>query len=420
MKLFADFHIHSRFSQATSKNINIKNLYNWSKKKGINILGTGDFTHPLWLKEIRENLEPAEEGLLKVKNENNNNFYFRFIITGEVSLVYNQGGKTRKIHHIIFVPTLEAASQINKKLSFFGNLNSDGRPILRINSKDLLKIILEIDKKIFLVPAHAWTPWFGVFGSKSGFDSLEECFGDLSKEIFAIETGLSSDPKMNWLVPELNRITLISNSDAHSLQKIGREANVFDILKKEISFSEIRKIIKNGDKKRFLYTIEFFPQEGKYYYDGHRNCGFSIPPQKSKKEKYICPLCKKPLTLGVLHRIEKISKGKRNKRVNKIPFKSIIPLPEIISQALGKKSFTKKAEIEYNKLISFFGNEMNVLLEAEIKEINKISLPKIAEGVKRVREGKLIIEPGFDGQYGKIKIWPKDNTNYLSNQNKLF
>ncbi len=424
MKIFADFHIHSRFARATSKDINLENLYFWAKKKGINILGTGDFTHPLWFEELEKNLEPSEGGLFKLKGKDDNDFYFRFVITGEISLIYFQGGRVRKIHHIVFVPDFKTAKKINTQLSWIGNLASDGRPILGLDSKSLLKIILETNPESFLVPAHAWTPWFGIFGSKSGFDSLEECFQELTKEVFAIETGLSSDPAMNWRLSSLDKITLISNSDAHSPQKIGREANVFEIEPENLSFKEIKRIIKEQDKEKFLFTIEFYPQEGRYYYDGHRNCNVSFSPQESKKQNNICPVCQRPLTIGVLNRVDSLADRPEGfEPEGKIPFKSLIPLPEIIAQALGQKSFNKSVQKEYENLIATFGNEMAVLLDVPIEEISQKSLPKIAQGVKKVREQDLIIKPGFDGQYGEIAIWPENiekSTQGQISQNTLF
>ena len=301
MKFAADFHIHSRYSRATSPSINLPNLDSWAKIKGIKVLGTGDFTHPGWFDEIKKELEPAESGLFKLKKQDSKT---RFILTSEISCIYSQGGRVRKIHIIVFAPSFKAVEKINLKLGEIGNLKSDGRPILGLNAKELVKIVLEADENCMVVPAHAWTPWFSVFGSKSGFDSLEECFGEYTKYIYAIETGLSSDPAMNWRLSQLDKITLISNSDSHSLAKIGREANVFDT---ELDYDAITEIIKNHDNKKFLYTIEFFPEEGKYHYDGHRDCNLSLKPEQSKKYNNICPRCGKPLVIGVLNRVEELA-----------------------------------------------------------------------------------------------------------------
>jgi len=414
MKIITDFHIHSKHSRATSQEMDLEHLFIWAQKKGINILGTGDFTHPSWLKELKEKLEEAEDGLYKIKSSylpphTSHLHYFRFALTGEISVIYSQDGKVRKIHHLVFVPNFEVAEKINTQLSWVGNLEADGRPTLGMNSVELLKIVLESHPDSFLVPAHAWTPWFGIFGSKSGFDSLEECFGNLSKEIFSIETGLSSDPPMNWRLSSLDRITLISNSDAHSPRKIGREANVFEIEKEKISLKEIKRILKEKDRKKFLYTIEFFPQEGKYHYDGHRNCGVCFSPEETKKYNGICPKCGGPLTVGVMHRIEKLAdRGKDVLPENAIPFKSLVPLEEIIKEALNQNSISKIVEEEYQKLIENFSSEMNILLEVPIEDLKKIAHPLVAEGIKRVREGKVFISPGFDGEYGKVSIFKEE------------
>ncbi len=423
MRIIADFHIHSKYSRATSKEMEIKPLFLWAQRKGINLLGTGDITHPAWLKELEEALEEAEPGLYRLKeaSENSSNF-FRFVLTGEISVVYSSYGKVRKIHHLIVVPNFETAKKINTQLSWIGNLEADGRPILGLDSYELLKIILEAHPDAFLVPAHAWTPWFGIFGSKSGFDSLEECFKDLTGEIFSLETGLSSDPAMNWRLSSLDRITLISNSDAHSPRKIAREANVFEIEKEKISLKEIKRILKEKDKSKFLYTIEFFPQEGKYHFDGHRNCQVCFSPQETLKYNGLCPKCGQPLTIGVMHRVEDLADRKEDEIPSGlIPFKSLVPLEEIIKEALGQQSFSKAVEEEYQKLIKVFKNELTLLLEIPLKEIEKITFPEIAEGIKKVREGKVYIEPGFDGQYGKISLFKEGKPGpQITTQETLF
>ncbi len=417
MKIVADFHIHSKYSRATSQKMNLEYLFVWAQKKGVNILGTGDFTHPVWFKELKEKLEEAEDGLYKIKSSHlpshthlqphiSHFYYFRFILTGEISVIYSCRGKVRKIHHLVFVPNFETAEKINTQLSWVGNLEADGRPILGMDSKELLKIVLESHPDSFLVPAHAWTPWFGIFGSKSGFDSLNECFGELSKEIFSIETGLSSSPDMNWRLSFLDRITLISNSDAHSPGKIAREANVFEIEKEKISFKEIKRILKEKDRKKFLYTIEFFPQEGKYYFDGHRSCEVCFSPEETKKYNGVCPKCGRSLTLGVMNRIENLADRKKNFiPENAIPFKSLVPLEEIIKESLNQNSFSKIVEKEYQKLIENFSNELKILLEVSLEDLKKIAHPMVVEGIKRVREGKVFIFPGFDGEYGKVSIF---------------
>ncbi|MCD6550019.1 DNA helicase UvrD [bacterium] len=415
MKIIADFHIHSKYSRATSPQTDLENLDKWAKLKGIKVLGTGDFTHPLWFQELKEKLEPVEPGLFKLKNSDSD---VRFILTVEISNIYSKAGRVRKIHNVIFSPSFEVAEKINTQLGWIGNLKSDGRPILGLDSKELLKIVLDASDKCLVVPAHIWTPWFSLFGSRSGFDSIEECFEDYSKYIYAVETGLSSDPAMNWRLSALDNIALISNSDAHSPQKIGREANVFDT---ELDYFSIIEAIKNKDPQRFLYTIEFYPQEGKYHYDGHRNCGISCSPQESKKYNNICPVCGKPLTIGVLNRVEELADRPEGFRPEgSIPFKSLIPLKEIIAEALGLGSETKEVDTEYNNLIKQFESEFNVLLHVSRQDLETVVLPEIAEGIIRAREGKVYIEPGYDGVYGKIRIFSKGEKRELSKQKTLF
>ncbi|MEK7665016.1 MAG: endonuclease Q family protein [Patescibacteria group bacterium] len=419
MKFAADFHIHSKYSRATSPLMDLENLDKWAKIKGIKVLGTGDFTHPLWLENLEEKLEPAEAGLLKLRSENAGT---RFVLTSEISCIYSKGGKVRKVHIIVFAPSFEAVKKINFQLNGVGNLKADGRPILGLDAKELAKIIFNSCEDCLVIPAHAWTPWFSVFGSKSGFNSIEECFEDYSKYIYAIETGLSSNPAMNWRLSQLDKITLISNSDAHSGPKLGREANVFDT---EIKYSAIAEAIKLKDPKKFLYTIEFFPEEGKYHYDGHRECNLRLSPEESKKYNNICPKCAKSLTIGVLNRIEELADRREGfLPKNTIPFKSLIPLEEIIADSTGTSLASKNVGNFYNNLISNIGSEFEILLEAKKKEIEKFSSLEIAEGVIRTREGVVFIEPGYDGVYGKIKIFPeKENKKYknlLSSQKTLF
>ena len=419
MQFIADFHLHSKYSRATSPQMDLENLDKWAKIKGIKVLGTGDFTHPEWLKELKEKLEPAETGLFKLKS-NLPAFVdeTRFIFTAEISCIYSKGGRTRKIHIIIFAPSFEVVEKINTQLGWIGNLKSDGRPILGLDAKELAKIVLNISGDCLIVPSHAWTPWFSIFGSRSGFDSVEECFEEYSKEIFAIETGLSSDPAMNWRLSALDRITLISNSDAHSPSRIGREANIFDT---ELNYSAITETIKTKNPTKFLYTIEFFPEEGKYHYDGHRLCEISLNPTETKKYNGICPACGKPLTIGVLNRVEQLADRPEGfKPENAIPFKSLVPLTEIIADALGLTVGTKQVEGEYKNLIEKFKNEFNILIGLPKAELEAVTLPEIAEGITRVREGKLDIEPGYDGIYGKIRIFSKGEQKTVSRQKTLF
>jgi len=415
MRFIADFHIHSKYSRATSKDMDLEALDKWAKIKGIKVLGTGDFTHPEWLKNLKEKLEPAEPGLFKLKKNDKGT---RFILTAEISCIYSKNNRVRKIHIIVFAPSFEAVEKINAHLGWIGNLKSDGRPILGLDAKELAKIVLESCPECLIIPAHIWTPWFSIFGSKSGFDSIKECFEEYSKYIYAGETGLSSDPAMNWRISGLDKITLISNSDAHSPQKIGREANVFDA---ELSYEAISQAIKKQDSSKFLYTIEFFPEEGKYHFDGHRNCNISLSPKESKKYNNICPSCGKPLTLGVLNRVEELADRPEGVRPEaKIPFKSLIPLEEIIADALDQGTGTKGVLAEYNNLIKELGSEFNILLDASEESLEAKTLPEIVQGIIRVRQGKVDLEPGYDGVYGKIHIFSQEERKELSKQSVLF
>jgi len=418
MQYICDFHIHSKYSRATSKNTDIDNLTKWAKIKGIDVLGTGDFTHPQWFRELKEKLEPAETGLFKLKSQiRNSKSETRFILTTEISSIYNKNGKTRKIHNIIFAPSFEAVEKINTHLGWIGNLKSDGRPILGLDAKELAKIVLGISSDCLIVPAHAWTPWFSIFGSNSGFDSIEECFEEYSKYIYSIETGLSSDPEMNWQLSALDKITLISNSDAHSPAKIGREANIFEGGK--IDYNLIIGAIKRDtnyelhandtNKLRLTKTIEFFPEEGKYHWDGHRNCQVLFSPEESAKYNNICPRCGKRLTIGVMNRVRQLADRKPGEKPAKvIPFQRLIPLEEIIADVLEIGVGTKGVNEHYRNLVRVFGNEFKVLLEARKQEISVASLPEIAEGIERVRKGKISIVPGYDGEYGKISIFGRE------------
>ncbi len=420
MKFIGDFHIHSKYSRAVSPLMNLENLDKWAKIKGIKVMGTGDFTHPKWFEEIKKQLEPAEPGLFKLRDSDSGT---RFILTAEISCIYKKNEKVRKIHIVVFAPSIDAVEKINIELNKIGNLHSDGRPILGLDAKELAKIVLNASEDCLIVPAHAWTPWFSVFGSKSGFNSLEECFDEYTKYIYAIETGLSSDPAMNWRLSQLDKITLISNSDAHSLPKIGREANIFDT---DLSYNGIANAIRKKDKSKFLYTVEFFPEEGKYHYDGHRTCNLSLKPQQSKKYNNICPKCGKPLVIGVLNRVEELADRPEGfVPKDAIPFKNLIPLNEIISDAVGVSVSSKEVLRHYDNLIKNLGSEFKILLESTAKEIEGNSILEIADGVMKVREGKVSIEPGYDGVYGKIKIFSdkdhkKGKTRKPANQKSLF
>ena len=422
--------IHSKYSRAVSPQMVLDNLDKWAKIKGINVLGTGDLTHPLWLKEIKQKLEPAEPGLFKLKKEYKVDSFGRldggveprFMLTGEISCIYSKGGKVRRVHHLYLVPDIATAEKINAKLSFIGNLKSDGRPILGLDSKKFLEICLEASPDVMVIPAHAWTPWFSIFGSKSGFDAIEECFDELSKYIYAVETGLSSDPAMNWRLSKLDNVALVSNSDSHSPTRIGREANVFNA---ELSYKGIVEAIKSRDLDKFLYTVEFFPEEGKYHYDGHRVCNVSFTPEETKKNNFLCPKCKRPLTVGVLARVEELAdRASGFKPANMIPYKNVVPLDQVISDSMGltvtsNTGWPRKVMEEYEKLVKKFGNEFSVLLEATEEDLKKGALPEIAAGISKVRKGEVHIEAGYDGEYGKIKIFTAQERDMGSKQVQL-
>jgi len=372
MPFIADFHIHSKYSRATSRDMDIPNLDRAAQTKGVNLVGTGDFTHPLWRAHLKKTLSPVAPGIFK----HDKTF---FLLTCEVSNIYYKEGRLKKIHNIIFAPDFNTVEKISSKLERFGDLYSDGRPNLKLDAKDLVELLLDIDERIIIVPAHVWTPWFSLFGSRSGFDSIEECFEEYSKYIFAAETGLSSDPSMNWRLSALDKITLISCSDAHSPQKIGREANVFNT---ELSYEAIVEAIKQKDSRKFLYTIEFFPQEGKYHYDGHRNCGISLPPEETKRYKGICPVCKKPLTVGVLNRVDQLADRPEGfEPENSIPFKRVVPLREIVAESLGQNVATKLVDEVYTRVVNRYGGEMNVLLDISLEELSGFVPPRLIEGI---------------------------------------
>jgi uncharacterized protein (TIGR00375 family) len=378
----------------------LDNLATWGRKKGITLMGTGDFTHPTYFAEMRSKLEVFDEGIYVLKRGERET---KFILTGEVSNIFSQGGKVRKVHTLIFVPNLSAVEGINDKLRGLGKLGSDGRPIFGFPAKDLVKIVLDVSSECLVVPAHAWTPWFSVFGANSGFDSLEECYEEEVKHIYAIETGLSSDPEMNWRLSMLDTITLISNSDAHSPNRLGREANVFDC---GLTYREIAGAIRDKDPRKFLFTVEFFPEEGKYHFDGHRNCGVIFSPPQTKANNYLCPVCKKRLTIGVMHRVEEMADRKEGfVPGNSIPSIHMVPLDEIVAESIGVGVGTKAVETEYERLIQEGGSEFAVLLELPPEELKAFTSPRMLEGIVRMRQGKLHIVPGHDGVYGKIDIF---------------
>jgi uncharacterized protein (TIGR00375 family) len=399
MKFIADLHLHSKYSRATSQEMEVKALAQWAKRKGIKLLGTGDFTHPLYFLDLKSKLNPLGNGLFVLKEEPDGT---HFMLTVEVSNMYSQGGKSRRIHTLIFAPSFEVVEKINTRLSKYGKTGSDGRPIFGFSAKDLLKMILDLSPECLLIPAHAWTPWFSIFGANSGFDSIQECYEEESKNIRAIETGLSSDPEMNWRLSGLDDITLISNSDAHSPSKIGREANVFNC---ELSYRAITEAIRKKDPRRILYTIEFFPEEGKYHYDGHRNCNILFSPQETRKHKSICPVCGKRLTVGVMNRVNELADRPEGFVSPKaIPALHTVPLDEIIADILGVGANASSVEKEYLRLVEKGGSEFDILLELSPEQLSSFTPPNILQGILRVREGRLKITPGYDGVFGKIEI----------------
>ena len=392
MKIISDLHIHSRFSRATSNTLNIPNLEKYAKIKGLNLLGTGDFTHPEWIKELKNELTEDGSGILKTKTG------FNFLLQTEISLIYSQDGKGRRVHNIVLAKNLDIVDQINTQLRKKGRLDYDGRPIFGISCVEFVEFMKNIDKGIEIIPAHIWTPWFSMFGSNSGFDSIKECFKEKTDEIHAIETGLSSDPAMNWRLSQLDNLSIVSFSDLHSYWpwRIGREATIFNC---KLDYDEIIKSLRN---KSIEMTIEVDPNYGKYHLDGHRACNVCLEPKESLKNKNICPKCKRPLTVGVLQRVEHLAdRNEGFKPKDAVPFKSLIPLSEILSALLGTALSSQKTWKEYNNLINKFGSELNVLLEAEKKELEKTANEKIAEAIISNREGKIKIKPGYDGVYGE-------------------
>jgi len=394
LRVISDFHIHSKYSRATSRDMEIPSISKWAKIKGIDLVGTGDFTHPDWLREVKSYLKEYEEGIYEFDG-------VYFILSAEINLIFSFKGKSRKVHICLLAKSFEDVEKLNRAFSEYGELSIDGRPILPFNCIEFTKLIKDLTPDTFIYPAHAWTPWFGIFGSVTGFDSLEEAFGNEIKYIHAIETGLSSDPPMNWLVSKLDKFSLLSNSDAHSPAHLGREANVFQI---DLNYDELIDSIIKKDKNRFLFTIEFFPEEGKYHFDGHRNCGVSMSPEESIKIKNICPNCHKPMTLGVLHRVYELKDRDKIDNNNFIPYKSVIPLMEIISQALEKNESSKVVQDEYSKIIGKFDNEFNVLIFLPINEMAGKMDDRILKLIKNMREGKVIKKAGFDGEFGKIEV----------------
>lgn len=469
MSMLADLHLHSRYSRAVSSEMTVLGIANWARRKGIDLVATGDFLHPLWIREVKVNLEETGNGFLTVRsgfaqdsspspalrNQNDVDAGPLFLLSTEISSIYSQGGKVRRIHNLIFASSILDAEKIGRVLIDKGaNLGSDGRPIVGLSARDLLELVLGVSPSALMVPAHAWTPWFSLFGSESGFDSIDECFSDMSRYIYAIETGLSSDPAMNWRISELDERSIVSFSDAHSGPKLGREATVFRFRSglppraaaggpgglishrrgpsavprddKTFSYDDFVKAIKRekGGNWEIDCTVEFFPEEGKYHYTGHRNCSIRQSPEETRKLGKTCPVCGKPLTVGVMHRVEELSsRSEEELKIqreinengvmlvrsglfpNRPGYTMLVPLMEILAEVLGKLSASKKVLDEYTRLVDKFGSEFKVLLEMSVNEIAAFSGPRVAEAIEKVRKGELSIEPGYDGVFGKVKIW---------------
>lgn len=428
MKFYADLHVHSKHSRATSKELDLEHLYLWAQYKGIHLVGTGDYVHPTWMKELEQKLEPAEEGFFKLKDQYAKpmDAYVpkacrapvRFMLTVEISNIYKRLDKVRKVHNLIWSPGFEAAKKVQAKLGAIGNIKSDGRPILGLDSRDLLEITLEADPQNIFVPAHIWTPWFSVLGSMGGFDRMEDCFADLTNHIYAVETGLSSDPLMNWRLKQLDSFILVSNSDAHSPSKLGREANIFDT---EFSYPAIYKALADTKDKGLVGTIEFFPQEGKYHYDGHRLCQVRWHPRQTKEHNGLCSGCGKPVTVGVMARVEELAdrpEGEKSRRHR--PYWNVVPLPEVIAEAKGTGPATKGVQESYMNMLTQLGNEFTILLDASIDQIRRSAGEVIAEGINRMRKGEVKIAAGYDGEYGTVEIFKHGEREKIEKQLALF
>ncbi|GAA2846088.1 hypothetical protein GCM10010517_02710 [Streptosporangium fragile] len=410
MRFHADLHIHSKYSRACSKDSDLTHLTRWARRKGVTVMGTGDFTHPAWFAHLRESLVPAEPGLFRLREDLDREIartlppgvasaQVRFMLSVEVSTVYRRGGRTRKIHHLVYMPGFDAAEAFNRALAPAGDLGSDGRPVLGLDSRELLEATLGSGDGAYLVPAHVWTPWFGVFGSKSGFDTVEECYGDLTGHIFALETGLSSDPAMNWRVSGLDRYRMVSYSDAHSPPRVGRETTVFDV---DLDYFAILRALRTGTG--YEGTVEFFPEEGRYHLDGHRKCGVRLDPEETRKLGGICPVCGRRLTVGVLSRVEDLADREEGVRPDGAAgFRSLVPLPEIVGEVLGVGPASKKVLREMDELTAALGPELAILEEVPVDDIAAYS-PPLAEAVDRLRRGEVIREAGYDGEYGVIRL----------------
>jgi len=427
MDYVADLHIHSPYSRATSPTSNLTGLAAWARIKGICVLGTGDFTHPGWFRQLKDELEPAEPGLFRLKDESAISSPLpevplpdspvRFLLSAEVSSIYKRHGKVRKVHNLLYVPDFASAERINGRLAAIGNIASDGRPILGLDSRDLLEILLEEAPEGFLVPAHIWTPWFSLFGSRSGFDDIEECFGDLTGHVFALETGLSSDPDMNRTISGLDRFSLISNSDCHSPGKLGREANLFST---GLDFFSLRDAIRGNRRETFRATVEFFPEEGKYHFDGHRACKVCLDPVETRRLQLRCPVCAKPLTVGVHHRVMELADRPQPLFAPDAPqVFSLIPLPEVLAEICGVGAASKEVMRQYALTIATFGSEFNLLLHTPLEEISQ-HVPLLGEAIGRMRSGQVIRQPGYDGEYGVIRVFGEGELDRLDARRKIF
>ena len=411
MKMIGDLHIHSRFSMATSREGTPENLDFWARKKGISLIGTGDFTHPVWREELKERLVTEGNGLYRLRDEyvkeESRKFPgkgIHFVVSGEISSIYKKNGKTRKVHNVILLPSLEAADTMAQRLEKIGNIHSDGRPILGLDSHDLLEMMLDVCPDGILIPAHIWTPHFSVLGAKSGFDSVEECFEELTPYVHALETGLSSDPAMNWRISKLDRYQLVSNSDAHSPSKLGREANLLDI---DCSYEGLYQAIQTG--KGLEGTVEFFPEEGKYHFDGHRKCGVSLSPVEAERLGGICPVCGKKLTMGVDHRVEQLADREEGfvKKDGK-KYESLVPLPEVVAACMGYSTASKKVHGCFEQMMQTLGTEFDILRNVPAEDIKSCAGERIAEGIENVRTGNVKRIPGYDGEYGKIQLFDEN------------
>jgi DNA helicase-2/ATP-dependent DNA helicase PcrA len=415
-KFITDLHVHSKFSRATAKNLDLENLYIAAMIKGVTVVGTGDFTYPEWITEIEEKLEPAEPGLLKLKKEISRELdknvpvicqnKVRFILQTEISSIYKKNNRVRKNHNLIFFPDIEIVKKFNAILDKIGNIRSDGRPILGLDAKKLLELMLSVDDTGMFIPAHIWTPWFSMFGSKSGFDTIEECFGSLSKHIFAAETGLSSDLPMNFRVKNLDNLSFVSNSDAHSPRFLGRNASVFNT---DLSYFGIRQALMEKDITKYPGTIDMYPEQGKYHYDGHRKCNVCLNPVKTLELDGICPECHKPLTLGVLNRVQKLAdRPEGYVPENRHGFQNIIPLADILSEIFEVGPNTKTVITHFNKAVEIIGPELEILLNKSIQEIEQANIPLLGKAIENMRANKIITSPGFDGQFGRVSIFDPD------------